>query len=159
METQLVGIAMSCPSPDMEEWVVSYQVQQSLLLTVMFLAFFTGWRSIYEKIRRSFNNLNLVVIGAGPIGLSSAFIAWQTGRVSELVIYEERDKKELLNLAYQISFDEESVKFLQKASIDFDNMEGCWHQGCFSTKVGVYLEYILERLKMATIRYCTKVSA
>ncbi|KAK3085962.1 hypothetical protein FSP39_011386 [Pinctada imbricata] len=120
---------------------------------------FTGWKSIYEKIRRSFNDLNVVIVGAGPIGLSSAILALQTGRVSKLVIFEERQRKELVNLSYQISFDENSVNFLQSSKIDFDNIEGCWHEGCFSTRVGVYLEYIFDRLQAyrnSTVLFNTK---
>ncbi|XP_062572350.1 uncharacterized protein LOC134234314 isoform X2 [Saccostrea cucullata] len=140
---------MTCNST--MESVHDYQLQQNILITVLFLALFTGWRAFYERIKRTLCHVTVVVIGGGPVGLLSAFLALKSGRASKIVIFEEKDRKTLLNGPYQLTFDIQSVEYLKRCGIDFDNIEGCCHDNCFTTKVGVFLEYILDHLSSARV--------
>lgn len=151
---------MTCNST--MESVHDYQLQQNLLITFLFLAIFTGWRTFYARIKRSLSQVTVVIIGGGPVGLLSAFLTLKSGRATNIVVYEERNRKSVLNAQYQLTFDCQSVEFLKAAGIDFDNIEGCRHDNCFTTKVGVFLEYILDYLTVSgvnvSIRFHKKVT-
>jgi hypothetical protein len=133
------------------EFTNDYQLQQNILITVLFLALFVGGKTFYERIKYGLRQVTVVVVGAGPVGLLSAFLALKSGRAVTIVIYEEKDRKTLLNGQYQLTFDSQRVDFLKKCGIDFDNIEGCCHDNCFTTKVGVFLEYILDHLSASNV--------
>lgn len=125
-----------------------YEAQSNLFITIAILAAFAGSKAIYDRYRKSCTQIQAVVIGAGPIGLSSALVAMRTTKVSKITIYEEKERNELINTSYQITFDGESVIFLQNLGVDFDNIEGCWRGAYFQTNAGVYMQYIFEKLKL-----------
>ena len=85
-----------------------------------------------------------VVIGAGPVGLISGVIACRSGKASEVLLFEEKSRNELVNRPQQIALDAKSVTFLQGLGVDFDNIEGCWQDDCFFTRIGVFEEYMLS---------------
>lgn len=128
--------------------VNSSQISVQIALTLSAVALFVGTRTIVEKIRRTLAHITVVVIGAGPIGLTSALIAVHCKKVKKLVLYEEETKFAIGNKSYQIAINPSSVAFLRKYGIDFDNLEGLWHEGCFYTRVGIYLEYIINVLPL-----------
>jgi hypothetical protein len=64
------------------------------------------------------------------------------------VLYEEQSKSNVEKRMYQIAFQSAQVSFLRRYGIDFDNLEGLWHDGCFFTRVGIYLEYIIHVLPL-----------
>ncbi len=97
------------------------------------------------------SRVTLVVIGAGPIGLISLIAAAKCGRVSSIILYEEKSRNKLLNNNYQIALDTKSISFLRSLGIDFDNIEGCWDKGRFCTRIGVFLEYLLSTISRLDI--------
>lgn len=151
---------MTCNST--MESVHDYQLQQNMLITLLFLALFTGWRTFYDRVKRSLRQVTVVVVGGGPVGLLAAFLALRSGRAGKIVIFEEKDRKSILNGQYQLTFDRQSVEFLRESGIDFDNIEGCRHDNNFTTKVGVFVEFILVRLTTpdnnVTLRFGSKVT-
>ncbi|KAJ8303249.1 hypothetical protein KUTeg_019645 [Tegillarca granosa] len=136
------------------------KAQQQLYITIIFLAIFLGCRKLYSQIKRNLSQLNLIVVGAGPVGLTSALVAIKSGKIAKAIIFEEKGRNELINRSYQVSFDNNLVSFLQKVGVDFDHIEGCWQNGFFHTKVGVYLEYLIDVLQLRRsfieIRFNTK---
>ncbi|KAK3085424.1 hypothetical protein FSP39_003082 [Pinctada imbricata] len=105
------------------------------------------------------SSINIIIVGAGPVGLMSALLTLQNRGVAELVIFEERKRTDIFNLSYQVSFDAKSVQFLTECTVDFDNIEGCWMDGTFTAKVGVFLEYVLDRImtsSKATVLFSNK---
>ena len=67
--------------------------------------------------------------------------------------------------AQQIALDPRSVDFLLGLGVDFDNVEGCWHNEHFFTKIGVFQEYLLSILEQkkqkvdVRVRLGTKVAS
>ena len=113
-------------------------------------------------MRKRKAKVTVVVLGAGPIGVTAALIAVRSGRVSSLTLYESDEKNKALKRNYQISLDRRSVSFLRRIGVDFDNLEGCWDNRCFYTTIGVYLEYILCAIKSyhidVDVKFDTQVS-
>lgn len=127
------------------------QIQPNVIMTTLVIILFASIKTLYDRIRHERARVSVIVLGAGPIGVTAAMLALKTGRVSTLTIYEVNDKVSNLKKDYQIAIDKRSVSFLRKAGVDFDNLEGCWDSKCFYTRVGIYLEYMLT-----TLRRCHK---
>jgi hypothetical protein len=131
-------------------------------MTTLVIILFASIKTLYDRIRHERARVSVVILGAGPIGVTAAMLALKTGRVSNLTIYEVNDKVSNLKKDYQIAIDKRSVSFLRKAGVDFDNLEGCWDSRCFYTRVGIYLEYMLTTLrrshKNTVTRFSCKVS-
>ncbi|KAL4225399.1 hypothetical protein ACF0H5_016089 [Mactra antiquata] len=118
------------------------------IITVTVVAVFVGGRKMYTNIKKNMAQLEVIVIGAGPIGLTSALIAVQCKRVNKLTLYEELSRFEVENRGYQIAIQSVNVSLLRSFGVDFDNLEGVWRDGCFYTRVGIYLEYIIQILPL-----------
>ncbi|KAL3860230.1 hypothetical protein ACJMK2_010384 [Sinanodonta woodiana] len=153
---------MNCDMDDVARSIHSTNSHATaqLLVTVTLVAVFVGTRTILNRIRQELAQLTVVIIGAGPIGMTSALIAVQCERVSKLILIEEQSKYSLENRSYQIAFQPQIVHFLKRIGVDFDHLEGCWHHGCFYTRIGIYLEYIINILHLYSteveIRFNTK---
>uniref|UniRef100_A0A0B6ZV97 FAD-binding domain-containing protein n=1 Tax=Arion vulgaris TaxID=1028688 RepID=A0A0B6ZV97_9EUPU len=121
----------------------SAYVLNQLIISAIVVTCFICTKTIVDSLRRRNARLTLVIIGAGPIGLTSMLVAARCGRVSRIVLYEELSKLTLFNKPHQIALDVKSVHFLKRLGVDFDNIEGCWDSGCFYTRLGVFQEYML----------------
>lgn len=100
-----------------------------------------------DGIRQWRAKASILVVGAGPIGLTAALVAVRSGKVLHLTILDERSRTSLLCRPQQIALDPRSVKFLLALGVDFDNIEGCWHNDYFFTKIGVFQEHLLSILE------------
>ncbi|XP_069824594.1 uncharacterized protein [Dendropsophus ebraccatus] len=100
-----------------------------------------------DGIRQWRAKVSILVVGAGPIGLTAALVAVRSGKVLHLTILDERSRTSLLCRPQQIALDPRSVKFLLALGVDFDNIEGCWHNDHFFTKIGVFQEHLLSILE------------
>lgn len=139
-----------------------HDIQQNVFMTCFLIAFFTIVRTSYDRYRWKHARLNLAIIGAGPIGVTAAMIAIASKRASNIIIYEENERKLLYKTKYQVAFDNRSTSFLTHIGVDFDNIEGCWDDRCFYTRAGIYLEYILTKIHqsaIAKVNFNKKVSA
>jgi len=132
-----------------------------ILVTVLAVAVFIGTRHVFCKLRDEMAFLTVVIVGAGPIGLTAALIATQSKRVQKIIMFEEENRHNVENRSYQICILPALVSFLRSYNVDFDNLEGIWNEGCFYTRVGIYLEYIIHILPIhqtnTEIRFGTKV--
>lgn len=152
----VVDTTMHCDVDEMAAralHVTSAQISLHIVITLSAVAVFVGTRKIFSRIQRELAQLTVIVIGAGPIGLTSALIAVQCKRVHKVVLYEEQSRCNVENKTYQIAIQPSSVSFLRNYGVDFDNLEGLWHDGNFYTRVGIYLEYIIHVLP----HYCTEI--
>ncbi|XP_061825140.1 uncharacterized protein [Nerophis lumbriciformis] len=100
-----------------------------------------------DGIRRWRARISVLVVGAGPVGLTAALVAVRSGKVLKLTVLDERYRSALLCRPQQIALDPRSVNFLLGLGVDFDNMEGCWHDQHFFTRIGVFQEYLLSVLE------------
>ncbi|XP_064599220.1 uncharacterized protein LOC135465802 [Liolophura sinensis] len=139
-----VGHVPKCGIPFSDLIITNYVLVQFLVLTVTVIAGFVCAKTVVDNVRRRCARLTVLVVGAGPVGLTSALIAARSGKVGKLILYEERCRHALVNRPNQVAFDSKRVAFLRRFGVDFDNLEGCWHNGCFFTRVGVYIEYLLS---------------
>lgn len=142
------AVTMSCDADDIARIMHTNasHVSMYFVITLSAVAVFIGTRRIVSKLRREMAQFTVVVVGAGPVGLSSALIAAQCKRVKKLVLYEEESKNNVENRSYQIAIQYSNVSFLRSFGVDFDNLEGLWHDDCFYTRVGIFLEYIIHIL-------------
>ncbi|KAM8945365.1 uncharacterized protein RCH25_048629 [Pelodytes ibericus] len=100
-----------------------------------------------DGIRQWRARVPILVVGAGPVGLTAALVAVRSGKVLNLTILDERPRVSLLCRPQQIALNPWSVKFLLALGVDFDNIEGCWHNDHFFTKIGVFQEHLLSILE------------
>ncbi|KAM4017597.1 uncharacterized protein ACNLHF_007226 isoform 1-T1 [Anomaloglossus baeobatrachus] len=100
-----------------------------------------------DGIRQWRAKVSILVVGAGPVGLTAALAAVRSGKVLKLTILDERSRTSLLCRPQQIALDPRSVRFLLALGVDFDNIEGCWHNDHFFTKIGVFQEHLLSILE------------
>lgn len=100
-----------------------------------------------DGIRQWRARISVLIVGSGPVGLTAALVAVRTGKVLKLTVLDERYRSALLCRPQQIALDPRSVKFLLGLGVDFDNMEGCWHNEHFFTRIGVFQEYLLSILE------------
>ncbi|XP_026878537.2 uncharacterized protein si:dkey-234i14.6 isoform X2 [Electrophorus electricus] len=110
-----------------------------------------------DGIRQWRARISVLIVGSGPIGLTAALVAVRTGKVLKLTVLDERYRTALLCRPQQIALDTRSVKFLLGLGVDFDNMEGCWHNDHFFTKIGVFQEYLLSILEQKKQKVDVKV--
>ena len=134
----------------------------AFLTTIVSIGFVVT-KSAYDELRKVTSRVTLIIIGGGPIGLLSLYVAARCRYVSHVILYEEKSRSRLLNNNYQLALDTRSVEFLKEFRVDFDNIEGCWDKGIFYTKTGVFLEYLLSNIPKLDVsldlRLNTKVSA
>lgn len=100
-----------------------------------------------DGLRQWRARIPVLVVGSGPVGLAAALVAVRSGKVLKLTVLDERYRSALLCRPQQIALDPRSVKFLLGLGVDFDNMEGCWHNEHFFTRIGVFQEYLLSILE------------
>lgn len=150
------GSRMDCNETELPSYFP--QIQPNVIMTAVVVILFASVKTFYDRVRHERARVSVVVLGAGPIGLTAALLALKTRRVSKLTIYETIDKIANLKKDYQIAIDRRSVSFLRKAGVDFDNLEGCWDNKCFYTRVGIYLEYMLTTLRRCNKNTVTKFS-
>ncbi|XP_056307950.1 uncharacterized protein si:dkey-234i14.6 [Danio aesculapii] len=100
-----------------------------------------------ERIRRWRARVPVLVVGSGPVGLTAALVAVRSGKVLKLTLLDARYRSALLRRPQQIALDPRSVRFLLELGVDFDNMEGCWSNEHFYTRIGVFQEHLLSILE------------
>ncbi|XP_072373937.1 uncharacterized protein [Scyliorhinus torazame] len=129
----------------MEEYeALAYDTALSTLVAVLVYVLLKVSVDGYRQWRA---RVKVLIVGSGPVGLTAALIAARSGKVRRLVLLEERHRTALLSRPQQIALDPGSVRFLLGLGVDFDNMEGCWHNEHFFTKIGVFQEYVLSLLE------------
>ncbi len=116
---------------------------QTTLVTLVITCVFMATKTSYDTFRQHWSRATVVVVGAGPVGLTSVLISALSGKAEKIILFDEKFRNDLINRPQQIALKERCVKFLKTLGVDFDNIEGCWHQGCFYTRLGVFEEYML----------------
>ncbi|XP_060586181.1 uncharacterized protein LOC132741930 [Ruditapes philippinarum] len=149
-DTTFERIANTCDSDEIARIlrVQSTHFTTYFVITVSLIAIFYKTKHIVCTIRRNYAKLTIIVVGAGPIGLTSALISLHCNRVRKLVVYEEQSRLNIERQSYQIAVQSSQVSMLRSYGVDFDNLEGLWHDGCFYTRVGIYLEFVLHVLPL-----------
>ncbi|XP_077452916.1 uncharacterized protein LOC144071566 [Stigmatopora argus] len=117
------------------------------LSTVLAVAVYVTLKAGVDGVRRWRARMAVLVVGSGPVGLTAALVAVRSGKVLKLTVLDERNRGALLCRPQQIALDPRSVDFLLGLGVDFDNMEGCWHDDHFFTRIGVFQEYLLSILE------------
>ncbi|XP_060570065.1 uncharacterized protein LOC132728440 [Ruditapes philippinarum] len=162
INNSLGEVTKTCTEDEIAKILQIHSMNISIYFVMTFsaVAVFLGSKIILNKIRRNNAQLSVIIVGAGPIGLTSALVAVHCKRVKKLVLYEEQSKSNVEKRTYQIALQSAQVSFLRRYGVDFDNLEGLWHEGCFYTRVGIYLEYIIHILplysKEITMHFGTK---
>lgn len=140
---------------------LAYDTVLSTLVAVLVYVVLKGSLDVVRQWRA---RISVLIVGSGPVGLTAALVAVRSGKVLKLTVLDERYRTALLCRPQQIALDPRSVKFLLGLGVDFDNMEGCWHNEHFFTRIGVFQEYllsILEQMKQKVdvrVQLGTKVS-
>ncbi|XP_072291204.1 uncharacterized protein [Eucyclogobius newberryi] len=110
-----------------------------------------------DGVRQWRARVPVLIVGSGPVGLTAALVAVRSGKVLKLTVLDERYRSALLCRPQQIALDPRSVRFLLGLGVDFDNMEGCWHDEHFFTRIGVFQEYLLSILEQRKHKVDVKV--
>ena len=150
----MIVAALDCPMND-PLWIMACYddvapltadgvLLQTLVITVVVTFGFLLSKTTYDNYRKRSSKATLVVVGAGPIGLTSLIIAAKSGKISRAILFEEKCSQDLVNRPQQIALEHKNVIFLQSLGVDFDNIEGCWQQHRFFTRIGVFQEYLLS---------------
>ncbi|XP_053304450.1 uncharacterized protein LOC128466984 [Spea bombifrons] len=122
-------------------------VLETALSTLVVVLVYVVVKVSVDGIRQWRARVSILVVGAGPVGLTAALVAVRSGKVLNLTILDERTRAALLCRPQQIALNPRSVKFLLALGVDFDNIEGCWHNDHFFTKIGVFQEHLLSILE------------
>ena len=137
---------------------------QTTAVTVLVTFAFIATKTSYDIVRQHLSKATVIVIGAGPVGLTAVLISALSGKAERIILFDDKFRNDLINRPQQIALKEECVKFLKTLGVDFDNIEGCWEHGSFFTKLGVFEEYMLGMVYRlhskvpVDIRLCSKVS-
>ncbi|KAE8608326.1 hypothetical protein XENTR_v10011465 [Xenopus tropicalis] len=115
--------------------------------TLVVIMVYVAVKLSMDRVRQWRARVSILVVGAGPVGLTAALVAVRSGKVLNLTVLDERSRAVLLCRPQQIALDPRSVKFLLGLGVDFDNIEGCWHNDHFFTKIGVFQEHLLSILE------------
>uniref|UniRef100_A0A3B4URL7 Si:dkey-234i14.6 n=1 Tax=Seriola dumerili TaxID=41447 RepID=A0A3B4URL7_SERDU len=127
------------------------------LSTLVAVAVYVLVKVSLDGIRQWRARISVLIVGSGPVGLTAALVAVRSGKVLKLTVLDERYRTALLCRPQQIALDPRSVKFLLGLGVDFDNMEGCWHNEHFFTRIGVFQEYLLSILEQKKQKVDVKV--
>ncbi|XP_053550780.1 uncharacterized protein LOC128642125 [Bombina bombina] len=119
----------------------------TVLSTLVVVLVYVVIKVSVDKVRHWRARVSILVVGAGPVGLTGALVAVRSRKVLNLTILDERSRAALLCRPQQIALDPRSVKFLLDLGVDFDNIEGCWRNDHFFTKIGVFQEHLLSILE------------
>ncbi|XP_056138154.1 uncharacterized protein si:dkey-234i14.6 [Lampris incognitus] len=125
--------------------------------TLVAVAVYVAVKVSLDGVRRWRARASVLIVGSGPVGLTAALVAVRSGKVLKLTVLDERYRTALLCRPQQIALDPRSVKFLLGLGVDFDNVEGCWHDEHFFTKIGVFQEYLLSILEQKKQKVDLKV--
>ncbi|XP_013387085.1 uncharacterized protein LOC106165791 [Lingula anatina] len=156
--TELMLCSRSTTEGDVPAFT-SKELVGNACVTVLFVLTFVLTKSAWDQIRKQyFSKITVVVIGAGPIGLSAMLIAAKTSKVARLILYEEKCRYDLINRPQQIALDARSVAFLRQKGVDFENIEGCWGNQCFFTRIGIFQEYLLSAIDQLEIHSVIKLN-
>ncbi|XP_034071445.1 uncharacterized protein si:dkey-234i14.6 isoform X2 [Gymnodraco acuticeps] len=127
------------------------------LSTLVAVAVYVVVKVSLDGFRQWRARVSVLIVGSGPVGLTAALAAVRSGKVLKLTVLDERYRAALLCRPQQIALDPRSVKFLLGLGVDFDNMEGCWHNEHFFTRIGVFQEYLLSILEQKKQKVDVKV--
>lgn len=132
-------------------------VYDTALSTFLAVVVYVVVKVSLDRIRQWRARISVLIVGSGPVGLTAALVAVRSGKVLKLTVLDERYRTALLCRPQQIALDPRSVRFLLGLGVDFDNMEGCWHNDHFFTKIGVFQEYLLSILEQKKQKIDIKV--
>ncbi|XP_048829720.1 uncharacterized protein si:dkey-234i14.6 [Brienomyrus brachyistius] len=144
------------PNGSLEEQYGALAVDTALS-TLLAVLVYVLLKVSLDGIRQWRAKVSVLIVGSGPVGLTAALVAVRSGKVLKLTVLDERPRTALLCRPQQIALDPRSVKFLLGLGVDFDNMEGCWHNEHFFTKIGVFQEYLLSILEQKKQKVNVKV--
>ena len=137
---------------------------QTAAVTLLVTFAFMATKTSYDIVRQHWSKATVIVVGAGPVGLTAVLISALSGKAERIILFDDKFRNDLINRPQQIALKDKCVKFLKSLGVDFDNIEGCWHEGSFFTKLGVFEEYMLgmvyrlhSKVPVDT-RLCSKVS-
>ncbi|KAJ8003104.1 hypothetical protein DPEC_G00165910 [Dallia pectoralis] len=145
IQAESTGVqSISAVDPEDRYRALAYDTALSTLAAVVV---YVVVRVSLDGIRQWRARISVLIVGSGPVGLTAALVAVRSGKVLKLTLLDERCRTALLCRPQQIALDPCSVRFLLGLGVDFDNMEGCWHNEHFFTKIGVFQEYLLSILE------------
>ena len=64
-----------------------------ILISALVVTCFVATKTLVDNMRRRAARVTVVVIGAGPVGLTAAWVAATSGRADSLTLYEAQEKK------------------------------------------------------------------
>ncbi|XP_053905055.1 uncharacterized protein LOC128848855 [Malaclemys terrapin pileata] len=122
------------------------------LSTLLAVLLYVAVKVSVDRLRHWRARVSVLIVGAGPVGLTAALVAVRSGKVLKLTLLDERYRAALLCRPQQIALQSRSVRFLLALGVDFDNMEGCWDNEHFFTRIGVFQEHLLSILEQQKYR-------